>query len=112
MPIDSQSGAISSAVAWVAGLLVGPLATAIAIIAVAVFGLMMLRGHIDKERGIRILFGCALVFGAPAIAAALLGGAGAPAPTPAQTAEPPQLARPGMKPNAFDPYAGASVPVR
>lgn len=107
------SGVLSGAVLWVQALLIGSMATVISVIAVAVFGLLMLRGHIDKERGIRIMFGCALVFGAPAIAAALLGGAGSIARvSPEQTMQPQAVTPQPAKTPAFDPYAGASVPVR
>lgn len=110
---DLNGGALAAAVLWVQALLIGQLALTVAIIAVAVFGLLMLRGHIDKERGIRILLGCALVFGAPGIAAALLAGAASTTPAPPNQTTQPQVAKPEPeKAPPFDPYAGASVPVR
>src|SRR3546814_14694750 len=51
-------------------------ATAIAIIAVAAIGLLMLSGRLDLRRGITVIFGCFLLFGASGIAAALTGLAG------------------------------------
>lgn len=104
---------MAGAVNWAADLLRGELATAVAIIAVAVFGLLMLTGRIEVARGGRILAGCALIFGAPAIAAALLGAAqpsSGPRVRVAPAEPPPPQARPAPAP--YDPYAGASVPER
>ena len=46
------SGPILGALSWVQGTLLGNLATTVAVIAVAVVGLMMLTGRIDWRRGI------------------------------------------------------------
>jgi hypothetical protein len=66
----------TNSLAWLQGTLLGSAATIIAILAVAMFGLMMLWGHIDRWRGVRIVIGCFILFGAPAIAAGLLTAAG------------------------------------
>ncbi|WP_343519947.1 TrbC/VirB2 family protein [Sphingomonas sp.] len=101
---------------WVQGTLLGTLATTLAVIAVAWIGFGMLNGRINLQRGAIVILGCFIVFGAPVIAAGLMrageagsGGGVAVAPPPA----PPPPSAPAPKPSpAYDPYAGASVPVR
>ena len=100
---------------WLQGTILGSFATAVAIIAVAAIGLLMLSGRVDWRRAASALIGCFILFGAPGIAAALQGMAGpggdfAPRPvTPAPMLAPPP---PKLSPNPtpYDPYAGASVP--
>ena len=67
---------ILGALAWLEGTLLGTAATVIAILAVAGFGLLMLGGRTDWRRGVRIVVGCFILFGAPAIAAGILSAAG------------------------------------
>ena len=55
------------AVDWLQGTLLGSLATVAASIAVAQIGFMMLTGRIGWRRGARIILGCFVLFGAPAI---------------------------------------------
>lgn len=104
---------ILAAVGWVQGTLLGTLATVIAIIAVALVGIAMLSGRIDIRRGIMVLIGCFLLFGAPRIAPQLSGGAGdyGVRPAPPVVAAPPPKLIPPPNPN-YDPYAGAAVPQR
>src|SRR3546814_5432303 len=73
----------------------------------------MLSGRLDLRRGITVIFGCFLLFGASGIAAALTGLAGGDTqvrqPT---TPDPGQLSghlSSAAPPTAYDPYAGASV---
>ena len=61
------SGPILGALSWVQGTLLGNLATTVAVIAVAVVGLMMLTGRIDWRRGLTVVIGAFIVFGAVAI---------------------------------------------
>ena len=61
------SGPILAALQWVQGTLLGNLATTAAVIAVAVVGLMMLTGRIDWRRGLTVILGAFIVFGAAAI---------------------------------------------
>ncbi len=61
------SGPILAALRWVEGTLLGNIATTVAVIAVAVVGLMMLTGRIDWRRGITVVIGAFIVFGAAAI---------------------------------------------
>jgi type IV secretory pathway VirB2 component (pilin) len=107
------ASAITSAANWVGDLLFGPLATAIAVIAIAWIGLAMLSGRIDIRKGLSVLLGCFLLFGAQRIAEGLrlasLGDGVTPipiAPPPPNYIKPPRRAD---TTNAFDPYAGAAV---
>ena len=59
------SGPVLAALQWVEGTLLGNLATTAAVIAVA--GLMMLTGRIDWRRGLTVILGAFIVFGAVAI---------------------------------------------
>lgn len=61
------SSPILGALQWVQGTLLGNLATTAAVIAVAVVGLMMLTGRIEWRRGLTVIVGCFIVFGAVAI---------------------------------------------
>jgi len=63
----SGSGPILAAVMWVQGTLLGNVATAIAVVAIAIVGFMMLTSRIEWRRGITVILGCFIVFGAAAI---------------------------------------------
>ncbi len=65
------SGPIVGALQWVEGTLMGNLATTAAVIAVAIVGLMMLTGRIDWRRGVTVVLGAFIVFGAVAIVAGM-----------------------------------------
>ncbi|WP_269713809.1 TrbC/VirB2 family protein [Caulobacter sp. NIBR2454] len=65
------SGPILGALQWVQGTLLGNLATTAAVIAVAAVGFMMLTGRIDWRRGVTVVLGAFIVFGAGAIVAGL-----------------------------------------
>jgi type IV secretory pathway VirB2 component (pilin) len=106
------SSAILPAVEWVQGLLLGTVATSVAVIAVAATGFLMLSGRIDARRGLITIIGCFILFGAPAIARGLRAAAGDGEIAANQPIDPPPplLAPPTPpKPNVFDPYAGASL---
>lgn len=108
-------GVIGAAVQWLQGTILGSAATAVAIIAVASIGLLMLSGRVDWRRATSALVGCFILFGAPGIAAALQGPASPGGDfAPRQVAPAPMLAPlpPKLAPNrsGYDPYAGASVP--
>ena len=96
---------------WLQHLLLGGLATSVAVLAIAVAGTAMLTGRIDIRRGSTVILGCFLLFGAPTIATGLrnvLGTNGAIA----ENTPSPATKLPSMPPstNPFDPYAGATVP--
>ncbi len=65
------SNVILTAVTWLEGTLLGNVATALAVIAVAATGLLMLTGRIDWRRGATVILGCFIVFGAAAIVAGI-----------------------------------------
>jgi type IV secretory pathway VirB2 component (pilin) len=65
------SGPINAALDWVQGTLLGNLATSAAVIAVAVVGFLMLTGRIEWRRGLTVVVGCFIIFGATAIVAGI-----------------------------------------
>jgi type IV secretory pathway VirB2 component (pilin) len=110
-----DASVILPAAQWIEATLLGNLATAVAIVAVASIGLAMLTGRIDVRRGGTIILGCFILFGASTIAKGLRGAALNPDAQYSESAStpPPVFARPtqtdAANPN-YDPYAGASVP--
>ena len=71
------SGLIEGAVLWLQGTLLGNVATAIAVMAVAVVGFMMLTGRINWRYGATVVLGLFVVFGAASIVAGIRSAAGA-----------------------------------
>lgn len=65
------SGPIVSAVQWLQGTLLGTIATAIAIIAVASVGFLMLTGRMNWRYGAVVILGCFILFGAVSIVAGI-----------------------------------------
>ncbi|MFT4177851.1 MAG: TrbC/VirB2 family protein [Thermomonas sp.] len=65
------SGPILNALNWVQGTLLGNVATAVAVIAVAVVGFMMLSGRIHWRFGATVILGCFVLFGATTIVAGI-----------------------------------------
>ncbi len=61
------SGPIVSALMWLQGTLLGNVATAVAVIAVAMVGFMMLTGRMNWRFGATVIVGCFILFGASAI---------------------------------------------
>ena len=61
------SGAISGALGWIQGTLLGSVATAVAVIAVASVGLLMLTGRMNWRFGATVVLGLFILFGAGAI---------------------------------------------
>ncbi len=108
-----------AAMQWLQGTLLGTIATAVAVIAVASVGFLLMSGRIDVRRGAQVIFGCFVIFGASSIASGLvnglMGSGSAPqAPeviTPAP-AYPPVAAQKAAPATPFDPYAGAALPTR
>lgn len=72
------SGPIVAALAWLQGTLMGNVATAVAVMAVAAVGFMMLTGRLNWRFGATVIIGCFVLFGAGAIVtgiqSATLGG--------------------------------------
>jgi type IV secretory pathway VirB2 component (pilin) len=110
-----NTSVILSAARWIEAVLIGNLATTIAIVAVASIGFAMLTGRVDVRRGGTIILGCFILFGASTIANGLRNAAqnsgnqySVTPPVP-----PPVFVRPQKTDAAnpgYDPYAGASVP--
>ena len=61
------SGPIVAALAWLQGTLMGNVATAVAVMAVAAVGFMMLTGRLNWRFGATVIIGCFILFGAGAI---------------------------------------------
>ena len=61
------SGPIVAALSWLQGTLLGNFATAVAVIAVAMVGFMMLTGRMNWRFGATVIVGCFVLFGASAI---------------------------------------------
>jgi type IV secretory pathway VirB2 component (pilin) len=108
------ASAIAAASSWVSDLLFGPLANALAVIAMAWVGFAMLSGRVNIRRGLGVVLGCFLLFGARGIADSL-GAVALSDELPTRLDAPPRpvfakTGPPEGNPNGFDPYAGAAVP--
>lgn len=97
---------------WVQHLLLGSIATIVAVLAIAATGAAMLTGRIDVRRGAMVIIGCFLLFGAPTIAAGLYAALTGTVVDPTiQKSLPTPNAPPVQKStDPYDPYAGAAVP--
>jgi type IV secretory pathway VirB2 component (pilin) len=115
MSLSDPDGAnpLVAAIQWLQGTVVGTVATAIAVIAVAGVGALMLTGRLDWRRGATVVFGCFVLFGAANIAAGIRGslnGEVIAARSPPLPPVPVIVVRP-VTPKSlpgFDPYAGAA----
>src|SRR4051812_14023452 len=65
------SSPILAALQWVQGTLLGNVATTAAVIAVAVVGFLMLTGRIEWKRGLVVVVGAFIIFGAVSIVAGI-----------------------------------------
>lgn len=103
---QTTSGDAFAAAQWVNQIVLGPLGTSVAVIAVAWFGFALLAGRLTLRRGGLLALGCFVLFGAPGLARALIGlaqvgGTGAAPMSPQQlTVPPPPVA---VAPAPFDP---------
>src|SRR5438270_13429075 len=70
------SSPLIAALDWVQGTLLGNLATTAAVIAVAAVGFLMLTGRMDWRRGLTVVVGCFIIFGAVSIVAGIRSLAG------------------------------------
>ena len=109
----ASGGALTGAADWVGSLLTGSLALAIATLAIAAIGFMMLRGRAPVGRAGRIILGCFVLFSAPVIASGLVGlqrDRQLDGPADASVAQLPayQPTIAGMEEK--DPFAGAAAP--
>jgi type IV secretion system protein VirB2 len=71
------SGPIVSALGWLEGTLLGNVATAVAVMAVAAVGFMMLTGRMNWRFGATVIIGCFILFGAGAIVSGIQSASGA-----------------------------------
>jgi type IV secretion system protein VirB2 len=65
------SGPIVAALSWLQGTLLGNVATAVAVIAVAMVGFMMLTGRMNWRFGATVIMGCFILFGSASIVAGI-----------------------------------------
>jgi type IV secretion system protein VirB2 len=70
------SGPIVNALLWMQGTLLGNVATAVAVMAVAAVGFMMLTGRMNWRFGATVIIGCFILFGAASIVAGIQAAAG------------------------------------
>lgn len=111
------ASSLGSAAAWIEAVIQGPVMNALAAIAIAAVGLAMLRGQLSVRRGVTVVLGCFVAFGAPSIARGLTDLARAQdaddgLAVQAIDATPPPNLNPPVAPALpanVDPYAGASV---
>ncbi len=75
-PDPAGSGAIFGAVSWLQGTLLGNVATAVAVIAVAAIGFMMLTGRMNWRYGATVVVGLFILFGAGSIVGGIRSVAG------------------------------------
>jgi len=61
------AGPIVAALGWMQGTLLGNVATAVAVMAVAAVGFLMLTGRLNWRFGATVVLGCFILFGAGAI---------------------------------------------
>ncbi|RXR28661.1 TrbC/VirB2 family protein [Sphingobium fluviale] len=71
------SGPIVAALGWMQGTLLGNVATAVAVMAVAAVGFMMLSGRMNWRFGATVIIGCFILFGASAIVSGIQSAAAA-----------------------------------
>ena len=70
------SGPILTAVTWMQDSLLGNAATAVAVIAVAAVGFLMLTGRLNWRYGATVIVGCFILFGAATIVGGIRAAAG------------------------------------
>jgi type IV secretory pathway VirB2 component (pilin) len=113
------SNAFVAAVGWLDGLLLGTLASIIAVIAIASIGLLLLSGRVDVRRATKVIIGCFILFGASTIAQGIVRSLASTgeehsiqqAPQAALPVYPVASSRPASS-SPYDPYAGAALPPR
>ncbi|TNE64390.1 MAG: hypothetical protein EP335_08000 [Alphaproteobacteria bacterium] len=69
------SGPILAALNWLQGTLLGNAATAVAVIAIAMVGFMMLTGRMNWRFGATVILGCFILFGSAAIVSGIRSAA-------------------------------------
>ena len=69
------SGPIVNALAWMQGTLLGNVATAVAVMAVAAVGFLMRTGRMNWRFGATVIVGCFVLFGAASIVSGIQAAA-------------------------------------
>jgi len=64
---------ITNALSWMQSILLGPIATSLAVMAVAGVGFMMLTGRMNWRYGGTVIIGVFVIFGAPRLVASISG---------------------------------------
>jgi type IV secretory pathway VirB2 component (pilin) len=64
---------ITNALSWMQSILLGPIATSVAVMAVAGVGFMMLTGRLNWRYGATVIMGVFIIFGAPRLVASISG---------------------------------------
>jgi len=70
------SSALLAGVQWLQGTLMGNVATAVAVMAVAAVGFMMLTGRLNWRYGATVILGCFILFGATTIVSGIRAASG------------------------------------
>lgn len=70
------SSPINNALLWIQGTMLGSVATAVAVMAVAAVGFGMLTGRMNWRFGATVIIGIFIIFGAGTIVAGIQGAAG------------------------------------
>lgn len=101
---------LSGSLEWVEGLLLGPLAVTLCVVAVAAHGLVMLSGRLPVRDSMRVVLGCFVLVGAPVLAGSLAFSMTQDSSSPAPLSQSVQIdpVR-GVPAASSDPYAGASL---
>lgn len=106
-----SEGCLAVAAHWIAALMIGSLATVVAILAVAAAGLAMLAGQVRLRRGVEVVLGVFVIFGASSLANGIMA-TNSPDIVEAQARiAGPKVSVRSPPPAMYDPYAGASVPM-
>lgn len=101
---------IGTAIDWIGATVFGPASIVFCTIAIAFVGLTMLTGNLPVRRGLHVVVGCFVLFGAPLIATNLLSFRGLEAPSPPVEVKELDLSVGRDLPQpSRDPYAGASL---
>lgn len=108
------SSPILAGVRWIQDTMLGEVASIVAIVAVAGVGAAMLTGRIELRRGLTVVLGCFLLFGASLVADGIrraldmgVGDGSNPIVATITASAPPAVPVSHKPPD--DPYAGASV---
>ena len=71
--VQQSDDPITAALTWMQGILLGPIATSLAVMAVAGVGFMMLTGRMNWRYGGTVIIGVFIIFGAPRLVASIGG---------------------------------------